>query len=589
VAVPAIVRALVVTAVVVASVLAQLPSGAAATTPVAADCVSSAGPGIPPPANLTTGIPGFHAAWFGQSGYPTLCPGERSTAVVAFYNTGSRGWVQGRLGEVAYLGTWGPDPGQDRASALGGDGAQGSPATGWPRFNRVAIQPAAYVGPGQVAWFQFTVIAPSVPGTYRLSIRPLIEGAQWMEDYGVFWYVTVPGTAPVGSLPPLPARWPSRSMEIGMTDGPGGAAALRASAPVAFRYQYLAGGVNTGSGWATWNANASFPTLYIQESVRNGITPVFTYYTMRQSIPGNAMGEQNGDLANMRNASTMSAYFADLKVFFQRAGAESATTVVLHVEPDLWGYIQDRYGDDAATAPAMVDGSGTAEGAGLPDNASGFARAIVKLRDAYAPNVLLAYALSFWGTKVDPLYQKPSDAQIDALAGRSASFYTSLNASFDLVFAEFSDRDAAFKQYQNGDGGASWWYADDFARSARYLGRFSALTRKRIVMWQIPLGNTKMRAMNNIWDHYQDNKVEWFFDDPGRANLSAYARAGVVAFLFGRGADGATCACDSAGDGVTNPSAIGANTRASLNADDDGGYFRERAAAYYTTGAMALP
>ena len=53
------------------------------------------------------------------------------------------------------------------------------------------MQPAAYVGPGQVAWFQFTVKAPSVPGTYRLSIRTLVEGAQWMEDYGVFWYVTV--------------------------------------------------------------------------------------------------------------------------------------------------------------------------------------------------------------------------------------------------------------------------------------------------------------------------------------------------------------------------------------------------------------
>jgi hypothetical protein len=35
------------------------------------------------------------------------------------------------------------------------------------------------------------------------------------------------------------------------------------------------------------------------------------------------------------------------------------------------------------------------------------------------------------------------------------------------------------------------------------------------------------------------------------ASTSAYARAGVVAFLFGRGANGATCACDAAKDGVT--------------------------------------
>jgi len=154
-------------------------------------CQSSVGPGIPPPASVPAGIPGFHAAWYGQSGYPTLCPGERAKAVVAFYNSGSRGWVSGRMGEVAYLGTWEPEPGQDRPSPLGGDGAMGSPNTGWPRYNRVALQPAGYVGPGQVAWFQFEVVAPSTPGTYRLSIRPLIEGAQWLEDYGVFWYVSV--------------------------------------------------------------------------------------------------------------------------------------------------------------------------------------------------------------------------------------------------------------------------------------------------------------------------------------------------------------------------------------------------------------
>jgi len=143
---------------------------------------------------VASGVGGFHASWFGQSGYPTLCPGQTSTAVVAFYNSGTRGWVANKMGDVAYLGTWEPEPGQDKASTLGGDGAAGSPVTGWPRYNRVAVQPAEWVGPNQVAWFQFTIVAPSVPGTYRLAIRPLIEGAQWMEDYGVFWFVTVRAT-----------------------------------------------------------------------------------------------------------------------------------------------------------------------------------------------------------------------------------------------------------------------------------------------------------------------------------------------------------------------------------------------------------
>lgn len=169
----------------------------------AAECTGSVGPGIPPPATVPSGIPGFHAQWFGQSGYPTLCPGERSTATVAYYNSGSFGWVSNRMGEMAFLGTWEPSPGQDKVSLLGGDGTNGSPATGWPRYNRVAAQPAPYVGPNQVSWFQFTIQAPQAPGTYKLYIRPLVEGAQWMEDFGVFWQVTVksPEVLPVTVTP----------------------------------------------------------------------------------------------------------------------------------------------------------------------------------------------------------------------------------------------------------------------------------------------------------------------------------------------------------------------------------------------------
>src|SRR3989442_1234007 len=80
------------------------------------------------------------------------------------------------------------------------------------------------------------------------------------------------------NLPELPTGWPSGSLQLGMSDGPGGAAALREFAPFGVRYQYLAGGVNTGQGWATWNPDGSFVSNYIKESVDNQLTPVFTYY-----------------------------------------------------------------------------------------------------------------------------------------------------------------------------------------------------------------------------------------------------------------------------------------------------------------------
>ena len=171
-----------------------------APVPVAAStCTSQVGPWIAPPARVPSGIPGFHAAWYGQSGYMSLCPGDQATAVVAYYNSGAQGWVLGKMGEAAYLGTWWNEPGQDQASVLGGDGQLGGPNTAWPRFNRLAVPTTTWVGPGQVGWFRFTLQAPTTPGTYRLGIRPLIEGATWMEDYGVFWELTV--LNPDGSLP----------------------------------------------------------------------------------------------------------------------------------------------------------------------------------------------------------------------------------------------------------------------------------------------------------------------------------------------------------------------------------------------------
>jgi hypothetical protein len=180
-----------------AFVVASAPIAHAARQTAA--CTSTVGPSIAPPTSLPSGLPGFHAAWYGQSGYPTLCPGERSTATVAYYNSGSQGWVRGRTAETAFLGTSGPIPGHDQPSHLGGLG------TGWASHNRVAVQPADYVGPGQVAWFQFTIQAPTAPGIYRLYIRPVIEGATWMEDYGVYWQVTVKLADSAGSIAVLPS------------------------------------------------------------------------------------------------------------------------------------------------------------------------------------------------------------------------------------------------------------------------------------------------------------------------------------------------------------------------------------------------
>jgi hypothetical protein len=362
--------------------------------------------------------------------------------------------------------------------------------------------------------------------------------------------------------PPLPTRWP-QTLQLGLGDSLGGAAALRKVAPFGFRYQYLAGGVNTGQGWSTWNPNGSFVTRYERESWAAGVIPVFTYYMLLQSKPAGG-DEATVDLAHLRDPTVMRAYWADVRLFFKRA--HSAKTVVLHVEPDVWGYLEQ------ANAVAL---------------ASSFAQEFVRLRNKLAPNVVLAYHMSGWGTKHDIVYEKPPDVTVRAYAAKSATFYRALHAHFDIAFEDFSDRDAGFYAVQQGNP-KTWFKPADFARHLLYAKTFVQLAGVRMVAWQIPLGNTVMRAMNNTWDHFQDNRVQWLLGPGSRAHLRAYVAAGFAGFLFGRGADGATCACDAAKDGVTNPDPINGNTNPSVSADDDGGYFKQQAAAYYRTGPVQL-
>ena len=136
---------------------------------------------------------------------------------------------------------------------------------------------------------------------------------------------------------------------------------------------------------------------------------------------------------------------------------------------------------------------------------------------------------------------------------------------------------------------AAWWDDEDFRRNVRFLSGVSSQIRIVLFMWQVPLGNTLMRAMNNTPGHYQDNKVQWLLGAQRDEHLEAYVRSGVAAFLFGHAVPQATCACDEQADGITNPEPINANNAASLSADDDGGFARDRISAYYAAGVRGVP
>jgi hypothetical protein len=319
------------------------------------------------------------------------------------------------------------------------------------------------------------------------------------------------------ALLPLPAGWPHH-LALGVADAPGDAGNLAAQARVDARYQYLSGGANTGSGWAGWNPDGTFASMYVQESIAHHMVPVLTYYQLLQSRPARGSGELQKDLSNLRNPATMRAYWADWSLLLRRvAGASTHHLVVIHVEPDLWGYLEQ------AHAVAL---------------ARSFAQRLIALRNKLAPHAALAWHLSVWGTGEDPTYSKPSLAHMDVLAAESAAFYESLHAHFDLVFDDVTDRDAGFDQYVEGNP-HTWWGPADFSRLNRYLAGFTRRTRTAVVLWQLPLGNT---MLNNTWGHYRDNRVQWWLGEESGPHLRATRDAGVIGLLFGAGAAGTTSA-----------------------------------------------
>ena len=147
----------------------------------------ASGTTIPPVAQI------FHAAYQSESPWPTIAPGTSTTLTVKFQNTGTATWQKGVAGKQANLGLNGDTL---TFASLGMN-------DGWLSANRLATTSEATVSPGQTGTFTFNVRAPMTPGTYRLPLRPVIDGVTWMEDQGVYMVVV--------SASSYHSRWVSQS------------------------------------------------------------------------------------------------------------------------------------------------------------------------------------------------------------------------------------------------------------------------------------------------------------------------------------------------------------------------------------------
>ena len=407
--------------------------------------------------------------------------------------------------------------------------------------------------------------------------------------------LTSGGTAPrpasaAAALPP--------GLNFGLGNNPGDLGWMTTSGvPWRYRYAYLSAGVNTGNGWETWNSPpGQYATFYMQASSASGYLPVFSYYELLQSKPSLGSNESERDFSNLNNTATMSAYYANFTLLMQKAAAYGQV-VIVQVEPDLWGYLEQRANNGSpATLTASVASSGNADLAGIPDTAQGFGYALLHLRDKYAPNALLAIHASLWATKRDLGSDTDPTLDPNVVADQTAAFLDAAGvasnpygSTFDLVFNDVADHDSGFS--------GIWWdrtntTLPNFSRWLAYMARLHADTGRPLVVWQVPVGNQFFLTMNNTDGHYQDNRAEYFL-----GHTPDLAAAGITAVLFGKANPGQTNYIDDKGDGITNNGGVptsafqcnACNTHGSQYADDDGGYLRLFVGAYYAASTPPVP
>jgi hypothetical protein len=414
-------------------------------------------------------------------------------------------------------------------------------------------------------------------------------------------------TAPAAALP---SQLPSH-FAFGVSAGEGDTWMPQTGIPWDYRMQYLAGGVNTGSGWETWNANGTFALNYAKESAQHGFIPLFPYYELLQSS-GSCGGcnENQKDITNLNTPGLMASYYQNFALLMKRLGPGTyegiqgfGKTVLINIEPDFTsGYAMQAVnnnavcfnfctgqGNDPSLLKASVASSGMADVAAYPNTYAGFVQALAHLRDLYAPSVLLGLDVSTWATGDDIGVDPNPNTNVAAL-GQKVGTFLNRAGRHDLLFNSPLDRDAG--QYRALYGQNRWWDRQNvtypnFHRWEQYLQATSAADAARsMLLWQVPVGNQYFDTENNTNDHYQDNRPEYVF-----AHISELIQAGIVGAVFAPGNAGNTSYTDTDHDGIVNPPPICTtdgtssgqicNNHTATVSDDDGGFIRASAQSYY--------
>ncbi|HKY51150.1 MAG TPA: hypothetical protein VJP45_07825 [Candidatus Limnocylindria bacterium] len=134
----------------------------------------------PAPTVIRTPLPEeLRSQWHSQTAAPVIAVGATAEITIQYRNVGNTPWVKDSPSEI-------------RLGEIGSPPLPAAMRVGWFAADRPAAQSEAVVDERDLATFTFKVIG-TAPGTYRLRVRPVVDGVKWLEDEGVFVEITVRG------------------------------------------------------------------------------------------------------------------------------------------------------------------------------------------------------------------------------------------------------------------------------------------------------------------------------------------------------------------------------------------------------------
>jgi hypothetical protein len=305
------------------------------------------------------------------------------------------------------------------------------------------------------------------------------------------------------------------------------------------------------SWWGCWQYDQDPPGDFVRSFASTcakaspAQIPMISYYQILQSS-GVTEGAPEVTQAATDQAF-MARYFADWRFLLKQIGQSVA---ILHVEPDFWGYAEQHVSDPHAETAAVASANAT-DCASVENSIAGMGQCMVSMVRKYAPHALVGLHASAWSTNTDVAGNTSASFNVAGEAAKTAAFLAACGESnADLVIVETSDRDAGY--YQTVQKRNTWWDATnaklpDFHQDFAWVKALTEALVKPALYWQTPLGNA---SQNNTANHYQDNRVDYFF-----GHMSELAGSHVLGAAFGAGAGDQTSPESDGGNFVTKAKA----------------------------------